>query len=468
MNEMNIDTDTKKSFKPLLNENVFVRRMDCARIPTEEGEFKLCFYDNNLDDKEHLAIVMGDVEGKKDVLLRIHSECFTGDVLGSQRCDCGEQLHRAMDAIAQEGHGVIIYMRQEGRGIGLLEKLRAYNLQDKGYDTVDANILLGHGADERDYTLAALIIRDLNLKSIRLLTNNPAKVNGLKKLGIDVKERVPHLGDINPENMHYLETKVSRMHHMLWLGQSMHHDSSDHDSVIVKQIVNRLEAFDDDENLKINRPYVTLSYAQSLDGSIAKVSGVPFRISNPLTQKLTHSIRSVHDSILVGIGTVISDNPKLTVRLVKGDNPQPLILDTNLRFPLKAKLLHQGGKKPWIFSSKYADPKKTKELNKTGAQVYRIKTNSDGMLDLNDVLEKCHELGIKNIMVEGGAKIITNFIKMKLVDQIVQTISPQFLGGLRAVNEIDSKVMKSTPTLKNINYQSYSNDMVIRGDLDWK
>ena len=107
-------------------------------------------------------------------------------------------------------------------------------------------------------------------------------------------------------------------------------------------------------------------------------------------------------------------------------------------------------------------------MNKTGAQVYRINTNSDGMLDLNDVLEKCHELGIKNIMVEGGAKIITNFIKMKLVDQIVQTISPQFLGGLRAVNEIDSKVMKSTPTLKNINYQSYSNDMVIRGDLDWK
>ncbi|MEZ4830587.1 MAG: GTP cyclohydrolase II [Caldilineaceae bacterium] len=151
-----------------------------ARIPTAEGDFSLRYYRNNLDDKEHLAVVYGDVTGGENVLVRVHSECFTGDVLGSRRCDCGPQLHSAMRAIAENGRGVIIYLRQEGRGIGLEQKLRAYNLQDEGYDTVDANLLLGHQADERNYLPAAHIIADLDLRSIRLLTNNPAKIEGLR------------------------------------------------------------------------------------------------------------------------------------------------------------------------------------------------------------------------------------------------------------------------------------------------
>jgi GTP cyclohydrolase II len=191
------------------------KREVAARIPTPAGTFQLYLYTNNYDEKEHLAIILGDVSGKEDVLLRIHSECFTGDVLGSLRCDCGEQLERAMQAIARAGRGVVLYLRQEGRGIGLLDKLRAYNLQDEGYDTVEANLRLGHQADERDYTAAALMIRDLGIKSINLLTNNPKKIKDLRDLGVPVHQRVPIEIPARPENLHYLRTKVLRMHHLL-------------------------------------------------------------------------------------------------------------------------------------------------------------------------------------------------------------------------------------------------------------
>jgi GTP cyclohydrolase II len=195
-----------------------IKRMASARIPTAEGEYQLCLYANNRDDKEHLALVMGEVAEKKDLLVRVHSECFTGDVLGSRRCDCGEQLQRSMQMIAEEGVGVLIYLRQEGRGIGLLEKLRAYNLQDQGYDTVDANLALGHPADERDYTLAARILQDLGVGSIRLLTNNPGKITRLTEQGIAVTERVPLESTVNADNAYYLFTKANRMHHLLNLG----------------------------------------------------------------------------------------------------------------------------------------------------------------------------------------------------------------------------------------------------------
>jgi GTP cyclohydrolase II len=155
------------------------------------------------------------VEGKEDVLVRVHSECFTGDVLGSQRCDCGEQLHLAIELIAAAGEGVVLYLRQEGRGIGLLDKLRAYNLQDAGYDTVDANLVLGHQADEREYGVAASILCDLDIHSIRLLTNNPEKVTELTRLGIQVSERISLDPTVNPENARYLLTKAQRMNHFL-------------------------------------------------------------------------------------------------------------------------------------------------------------------------------------------------------------------------------------------------------------
>lgn len=197
-----------------------VERKVTARIPTEEAEFRLALYHNNQDDKEHLALILGDVENQENVMVRVHSECFTGDVLGSRRCDCGEQLNAAMQLIAQAGSGIVLYLRQEGRGIGLLNKLHAYNLQDQGYDTVEANLLLGHQADERDYTMAALMLEDLGVRSIQLITNNPAKIEHLEELGVQVTQRVPFEPTIHEDNAAYLFTKMVRMDHLFQLGPS--------------------------------------------------------------------------------------------------------------------------------------------------------------------------------------------------------------------------------------------------------
>lgn len=186
-----------------------------AGLPTCFGDFQILVFKNSLDDKEHLAIVKGNVKGKKDVLLRIHSECLTGDVFGSKRCDCGEQLHNALHRIEDQGEGVVIYMRQEGRGIGLTNKIKAYALQEEGLDTVEANEKLGFPADMREYHLAAQIIRYLGIESIRLMTNNPAKTHGLEDLGITISNREPIVIEANDVNKDYLHTKAVKMGHQL-------------------------------------------------------------------------------------------------------------------------------------------------------------------------------------------------------------------------------------------------------------
>ncbi|MFI3218248.1 MAG: GTP cyclohydrolase II [Methylococcales bacterium] len=185
-------------------------------LPTQYGEFILHYYSNTLDDKEHIALVKGEVANQENVPVRIHSECFTGDVLGSRRCDCGEQLAMAMQYINDAGVGVVIYLRQEGRGIGLLKKLQAYNLQDQGMDTVDANIHLGYLADEREYDVAALILESLRIKSVKLMTNNPKKIEALTKLGIKVADRIPIEVIAHDDNMDYLKTKAKKMAHFLF------------------------------------------------------------------------------------------------------------------------------------------------------------------------------------------------------------------------------------------------------------
>ncbi|MBQ8693386.1 MAG: GTP cyclohydrolase II [Synergistaceae bacterium] len=189
-------------------------------IPTEFGVFRVHAYRSSMQDDDahtHLALVMGDIKLRDEtdsILVRVHSECFTGDVLGSLRCDCGPQLHAAMAAISNEKRGVILYMRQEGRGIGLLNKLKAYKLQDEGLDTVDANIALGFPADMRDYRTGAEILMDLGLKRIRLMTNNPKKITGLEHYGIEIVDRVPLLIKPNEFNAKYLNTKEARMGHL--------------------------------------------------------------------------------------------------------------------------------------------------------------------------------------------------------------------------------------------------------------
>ena len=482
-----------------------VTRMAQARIPTAEGEFQSYLYLDRRHKGEHLAFVLGHVVDQPEVLVRVHSECFTGDVLGSLRCDCGEQLAQAIQLIGQEGAGIIIYLRQEGRGIGLLDKLRAYNLQDQGYDTVDANILLGHGEDERDYATAALILKDLGVPSVRLLTNNPLKIESLQAYGIAVAARVPLPPRVTAENATYLLTKVLRMSHLLSLdafagvlpgGANGVNPKPPHSSAPTTRARGRstgevktarrrsvetagwtplgpdegiaaLEQKVADRRRHTGRPFVTLSYAQSVDGSIAARPGQPLALSGALSMTLTHQLRAAHDAILVGIGTVLVDNPRLTVRLVEGKNPQPIVADSRLRLPLSANLLCEHPLSPWIAAGEPADAGRQQVLEAAGARVLRLPMNARGHVNLAALLERLGALGIKSVMVEGGARIITSFLAERLVDHIVLTVAPRLVGGIRAVRRLTHVDPVHLPRLRNLRYQWLEDDLVLWCDPAW-
>ncbi len=473
---------------PPLHSPLAVKRTVTARIPTADGAFCLHHFRSEWDGKNHLALVLGDAEGE-DLLVRIHSECFTGDVLGSQRCDCGEQLTRAIQAIAAEGRGALIYLRQEGRGIGLEEKLRAYNLQDEGYDTVDANLLLGHQADERDYTAAALILQELGVRSVRMLTNNPAKIEGLAGLGIGVRERIPLQMPSNPESHAYLEAKVARMRHIIKLnGQSPAETNGEGEEEehlalglaeayrpqldgLRARIQSRRGGVEREEgsrnaSLLAARPFVTLSYAQSLDGCLTASQGTPFPISAPASLTMTHALRAAHSAILVGIETVLADDPALTVRLVSGDNPQPVVLDSQLRTPPDAQLLRGG---VWIATTaEGAQASRRQRLEQAGARILTLPADEDGRVDLAALLTCLGAEGIRSVMVEGGARVLTSFLENGLADYAVITIAPVFLGGYQVIQPAGAgeELGAMMPRLQNVEQVQLATDTVLWGAFE--
>ncbi len=415
--------------------SLWLERQAQTRLPTDYGEFQLYHYRVAPEATEPLALVMGEVNGAEGVLTRVHSECFTGDVLGSLRCDCGPQLHQSLRAISAEKRGVLVYLRQEGRGIGLLDKLRAYNLQDVGYDTVEANLQLGHPADGRDYTAAHLILQDLGVRSVRLLTNNPAKVDSLARLGTPVAARAPLPPRVQAENARYLQTKRERLNHWLDLAEFPAEGPPE-------------------------CPWVTLSYAQSLDGSLALRRGEALGLSGGEALVMTHRLRAEHDGILVGIGTVSADNPSLTVRHVPGPNPQVIVLDSCLRCPLDARLL---AGRPWLCATEAAPAVRQTALEAAGARVLRLPAAPDGRVDLPAALTRLAQLGIRRLMVEGGARVITAFLAARLVDRVVITIAPVFVGGLAAVEGLPAR-----PRLRDMRAERLGDDLVVSGQVAWE
>ncbi len=456
-----------------------VQRLTDTRIPTQEGEFTLSLYQNSVDEKDHLALLYGDVQDIDNVLVRIHSECFTGDVLGSLRCDCGAQLDAALRKIAEEGRGVLLYLRQEGRGIGLLDKLRAYDLQDEGYDTVEANRMLGHEADERDYSIGALILKDLGISSVRLLTNNPEKIESLEQHGVSVQERVPLGPHVNQHNAEYLRTKVNRMRHMLDLGptngaaagKTVHAESETTGTIDFADLQSEARQFSREHEV----PFVTLTYAQSLDGSIAKAEGAPMVLSGDRSLEMTHQLRALHDGILVGIGTVLSDDPRLTVRRSEGAHPRPIVLDSSLRLPTSARLLTGDGPGPIVCTAPDPPPDRKRALEAAGATIEVIpfraaaeeyasdEAATDRLLPLPAVLRRLSSLGLQSVMVEGGCTVLTSFFRERIANKVIVTIAPEFVGGVAALDQ----PMEEGTHLERVRYHSLGEDLVVEGTPSW-
>jgi len=209
-----------------LQREILVSQLVETNLPSEFGEFKIILYASKVDNKEHIAIIKGKINPKMPVLVRVHSECLTGDVFGSLRCDCGNQLHQSLRMIEENGSGVVLYMRQEGRGIGLHNKLKAYNIQEKGKDTVEANLALGFLPDLRNYGIGAQILRDLGVRKMRLMTNNPKKIVGLNAYGLEITERVPIEIEANNTNRYYLETKKNKLGHLLLINSKDLHKNN--------------------------------------------------------------------------------------------------------------------------------------------------------------------------------------------------------------------------------------------------
>ena len=429
-----------------------------TRLPTAHGEFQLHYFSNPVDDKEHVALVKGSVDGKKNVPVRVHSECLTGDVFGSRRCDCGKQLDLSLLMIEQAGFGILIYLRQEGRGIGLLKKLQAYNLQDQGFDTVEANIQLGHLPDERDYTQAALILRELGVSSIELITNNPDKISGLEAMGIKVEKRLSIESVYHHENVGYLKAKAEKLRHLLTFNQLQKAGPVPEELQFMQPFIDRLAEF---RRRNDHAPFFTLSYAQSIDGSISLNAESSLPLSGGASLKLTHLLRAHHDALLIGINTTLVDNPRLNVRHVEGDDPQPVILDCLLRFPEDAKMLGASTKLPIIVATEQASADKQRRLEAKGIRVYRVEQSSDGHIDLAALRKLLTQLGIKTVMVEGGAEVINAFLLDDLIDYCVITIAPKIIGGLRAVEKPCRPVLE----IKNCRYQPLGSDLILYGAL---
>ncbi len=440
-----------------------------ARLPVEVGEFHAEIY-NGADGKEHVVLTIGHLDRHRPALVRVHSECFTGDVLGSRRCDCGDQLAESLRRIAAEGCGVLLYLRQEGRGIGLADKLRAYNLQDLGYDTVDANTQLGHAPDKRDYGVAAGILRDLGVVAVRLLTNNPAKVAGLSAHGIAVVDRIPLVTPVQPENRGYLRAKAERMGHLLALdgGEVQAPPTSVRAPAPPPGYAGEHDLFErlGRAELPLQRPFVTLSYAQSLDGSSAAVSDRPLAISNEHSLRFTHRLRAAHDAILVGIGTVLADDPRLTVRGVAGADPQPVVLDSRLRFPLDARLLGHPNRRVWIATTRQANPERVRRLEALGAEVLLLPDNQ-GRVDLVALFAALRARGVERLMVEGGGRVITQVLGQRLLDLLVLTVAPIMVGGVRAVTALPGLSMQEHARIDRPGYLPLGGDMVVWGTPCW-
>lgn len=425
-------------------------------IPTAFGEFDARAFQISSGDV-YLALVRGRVEGTRGVLTRLHSECLTGDALGSRRCDCGQQLDSALRAIAAEGTGVLLYATgQEGRGIGLINKLRAYVEQDRGADTVEANLRLGLPVDARSYRDAASVLRSLGVGSVRLLTNNPRKVRGIKEAGIEVDRVEPLPTAASLRNVAYLEAKRRRMGHTHPGGTSLDR--------VTEAPPDVTSLLGEERPHHPWRPYVVLKYAQSLDGRIATSTGDSRWISGESERVASHALRAACDAVMVGVGTVVRDDCRLTVRMVPGPSPVRVVLDSTLRIPLTAAILDPEAATV-ILTTERSSPIRRQALVARHVAVRVTESGADGV-DLPSALRVLRSMGIRSLLVEGGAGLITSVLSAGVVDRVIVGVAPRILGaGTDAVGDLGVDAVREGVRLANRSVHLVEEDLLLAWDV---
>jgi 3,4-dihydroxy 2-butanone 4-phosphate synthase/GTP cyclohydrolase II len=431
---------------------------DVASLPlgTTFGEFELRAFEL-ASGEVYLALVRGEIGDGRSVLTRLHSECLTGDALGSLRCDCGTQLRQAAREIAAEGRGVLVYATDhEGRGIGLVNKLRAYMLQEDGEDTIDANRHLGFPPDARSYAASADCLRLLGVRSVRLLTNNPSKVEALRRAGIDVETTVPLRTSPHVRNIDYLHAKEARLGHLAPAGEPLDGNPIG-EATNVAPLLGHAAA-------PAWRPYVVLKYAQTVDGRIATRLGDARWISSEAERRISHGLRAACDAVLVGVGTAIVDDPQLTVRMVPGSSPLRVVLDSTLRLPPTARLLdNQAG--TIVITTEHSSEERRSALRARAVGVHVVDAGPRGV-DLASALRALRELGVASLLVEGGGRVITSFFAEKLVDRLVLGIAPTIMGtGIDAVGDLDVARVAESIRLTNRSVHEAGGDLLVAVDV---
>jgi 3,4-dihydroxy 2-butanone 4-phosphate synthase/GTP cyclohydrolase II len=407
----------------------------------------------------YLALVLGDITDGDDVLTRMHSECLTGDVLGSLRCDCGPQLRLALRGIAAEGRGVLVYATgHEGRGVGLVNKLRSYIEQDAGADTLDANMRLGLPVDARTYDDAGEVLAALGVRSVRLLTNNPAKVEGLSASGIDVSAVVALATAPHARNLAYLRAKEQRLGHVKPAGPAL--ADVDADSAVAVDV----SALLGDVRPRRDRPYVVLKFAQTLDGRIATATGDAKWISGESERRISHALRAACDGVMVGVGTVLQDDPQLTVRMVPGPSPLRVVLDSTLRSPSNAKVFGPDAA-TLVVTTDGSDESVRARLQQLGVRTMVVPPGHGGV-DLTVTLAQLRDNGVQSVLVEGGGRVITSMLAGGFVDRIVVGIAPTIIGqGTDAVGPLG--IMKVTDGIRlgDRSMHVVDDDVLLAGDV---
>lgn len=438
-----------------------IHKLVSTRLPNRYGSFVIHCYGSTADDKQHLALVKGDVAGHADVLVRVHSECLTGDVFGSTRCDCGEQLELALRAIGQAERGVLLYLRQEGRGIGLVQKLRAYNLQDEGLDTVEANLRLGHQADERDYHVAARILKDLGVRSVRLMTNNPRKLDDLLRYGIPVSARVPIQVPSHPENVRYLRAKVEKMAHLLSLERNTRL-SPDFD--FLEPLFTALAAA---QSHSSGRPFVTLAYTQSLDGVIVEEANRE-DLSAAEPGELGRALCAHHDALLTDVDFLIgTGGQRSALSSWFEDGGQLVVLDSYLRFPWQASRLGRN-RVPWIVTTGAVSQSALAAVQAHRVRVLTVAAEADGEAGLTETLDHLGRLGLRTLLVQGGAGFVRRFLRAGLTDYGVITVTPHWLAGGPTERGIkgDGPISPLAVTLAGCRHHTLGRNLIIHGPLE--